>query len=99
MVRPRIIEFLMPFTQHAKFKVDLKKYKALVVDVVKSSKNAKLVLLQGEKEIAVVQCGGETMCQEGGQVTVPLMGVDPLAYDLKLVGDGDIQTFSIAKLV
>lgn len=86
----------MPYTNNAKFKVDMKKYKALVVDLFKSTKNARLKLLQGGKVIAVVECSN---CKAGESVRVPLKDVDLYATDLTLVGEGEIDSFDITKLV
>ena len=46
----------MPFTKNAKFKVNLSEYRELVVDISKDTHDAHLLLVQGGRTIARVDC-------------------------------------------
>jgi len=86
----------MPFTDGATFKTNLQKYKSLVVNMAKSTKDARLRLLQGDKTVALVNCSN---CKAGDTIRVPLQGIDPLTAELKLQGEGEMESFDITKLI
>lgn len=86
----------MPFTDQARYKVKLNKYRDLYVKITKDTQNAKLQLLQQGNVVAMLDC--KNKCRAGDIVKVPLSRVNPNAHDLQLVGTGESDAFDLTKL-